>query len=129
MGKCCGLRINECYGLKWENVDIERGTINIDRQMQYQEGVVKLVATKTRNSKRTIYLNDFMKAYFQKIADQKKEDEVPESELENLRERRKKLAENNVEVREHNSGKEMYDWVYSLIIALIICVIIFAFFI
>ena len=43
--------------------------------------------------------------------------------------RRKKLAENNVEVREHNSGKEMYDWVYSLIIALIICVIIFAFFI
>ena len=43
--------------------------------------------------------------------------------------RRKKLDENNVEVREHNSGKEMYDWVYSLIIALIICVIIFAFFI
>lgn len=43
--------------------------------------------------------------------------------------RRKKIAENNVEVREHNSGKEMYDWVYSLIIALIICVIIFAFFI
>jgi signal peptidase I len=43
--------------------------------------------------------------------------------------RRKKLAENNIEVREHNSGKEMYDWVYSLIIALIICVIIFAFFI
>lgn len=43
--------------------------------------------------------------------------------------RRKKLAENNIEVRDHNSGKEMYDWVYSLIIALIICVIIFAFFI
>ena len=43
--------------------------------------------------------------------------------------RRKKLVENNIEVREHNSGKEMYDWVYSLIIALIICVIIFAFFI
>ena len=70
------LRINECYGLKWENVDLENGTLCIDRQMQYQEGVVKLVAPKTRNSKRTIYLNDFMKAYFQKIADQKKEDEV-----------------------------------------------------
>lgn len=76
LGRYCGLRINECYGLKWENVDLENGTICIDRQMQYQEGVVKLVAPKTRNSKRTIYLNDFMKAYFQKIADQKKEDEV-----------------------------------------------------
>nr|MBQ8243862.1 site-specific integrase [Oscillospiraceae bacterium] len=76
LGRYCGLRINECYGLKWENIDLENGTICIDRQMQYQEGVVKLVAPKTRNSKRTIYLNDFMKAYFQKIADQKKEDEV-----------------------------------------------------
>ena len=76
LGRYCGLRINECYGLKWENVDLENGTICIDRQMQYQEGVVKLVAPKTRNSKRTIYLNDFMKVYFQKIADQKKEDEV-----------------------------------------------------
>ena len=76
LGRYCGLRINECYGLKWDNVDLENGTICIDRQMQYQQGVVKLVAPKTRNSKRTIYLNDFMKDYFQKIADQKKEDEV-----------------------------------------------------
>ena len=22
LGRFCGLRINECYGLKWENVDI-----------------------------------------------------------------------------------------------------------
>ena len=30
---------------------------------------------------------------------------------------------------EKNSGREIYDWIYSLVIALIICVIIFAFFI
>ena len=76
LGRYCGLRINECYGLKWENVNLENGTILIDRQMQYQEGVVKLVAPKTRNSKRTIYLNEFMRSYFQKLADQKKEDEL-----------------------------------------------------
>lgn len=76
LGRYCGLRINECYGLKWDNVDLENGTICIDRQMMYQEGVIKLVAPKTRNSKRTIYLNDFMKSYFRKVADQKKEDEV-----------------------------------------------------
>ena len=75
LGRYCGLRINECYGLKWENVDLENGTIYIDRQMQYQKGVVMLVAPKTRNSKRTIYLNDFMKTYFHKIAEQRKDDE------------------------------------------------------
>ena len=46
LGRCCGLRINECYGLKWENIDTKRGTITIDRQMQYQEGLIKLVSLK-----------------------------------------------------------------------------------
>ena len=43
--------------------------------------------------------------------------------------RRKKIIEAHAGAKENNSGKEMYDWIYSLIIALIICVIIFAFFI
>ena len=63
LGKFCGLRINECFGLKWENVDLENGTIRIDRQMQYQEGLIKLVVPKTRNANRTIYLNDEMCAF------------------------------------------------------------------
>ena len=40
LGKYCGLRINECYGLKWDHVDFSNGTIYIDRQMQYQEGII-----------------------------------------------------------------------------------------
>ena len=47
LGKYCGLRINECYGLKWSNVDLKSGIITIDRQMQYQEGLIKLVSLKT----------------------------------------------------------------------------------
>lgn len=43
--------------------------------------------------------------------------------------RRKKVAEVQAKINDTNSGKELYDWVYSLVIALIICVIIFAFFI
>ena len=39
LGRYCGLRINEAFGLKWENVDLENGTITIDRQMQYQNGL------------------------------------------------------------------------------------------
>lgn len=60
LGRHCGLRINETFGLKWCNVDLENGTITIDRQMQYQEGIIKLVAPKTRNSRRTIYMSDVL---------------------------------------------------------------------
>lgn len=56
LGRYCGLRINETYGLKWDHVDLEAGTILIDRQQQYQNGLIKLVAPKTRNAQRTIYL-------------------------------------------------------------------------
>ena len=75
LGRYCGLRINECYGLKWSNVDLEQGTILIDRQMQYQDGLIKLVAPKTLNSKRTIYMNDKLKAYFMELAQQRVADE------------------------------------------------------
>lgn len=63
LGKFCGLRINECYGLKWDHVDFENNAIYIDRQMQYQEGLIKMVGLKTRNAKRTIYMNDELRAF------------------------------------------------------------------
>ena len=61
LGRYCGLRINECYGLKWEQVDLENGTIRIEQQMAYQNGLIKLVPLKTRNARRTIYLCDKIK--------------------------------------------------------------------
>lgn len=61
LGRYCGLRINETYGLKWDHVDLEAGTIFIDRQQQYQDSLIKLVPPKTRNAKRTIYLCDIAK--------------------------------------------------------------------
>lgn len=74
LGRCCGLRINECYGLKWENVDIKHGTITIDRQMQYQEGLIKLVSLKTRNARRTVYMSDKLTAYFSLLLQQQQRD-------------------------------------------------------
>lgn len=64
LGRLCGLRINECYGLKWCNVDLEKGCIIIDRQMQYQNGIIKLVSLKTRNARRTVYMSQKLKEYF-----------------------------------------------------------------
>lgn len=74
LGRYCGLRINECFGLKWENVNLEEGSIFIDRQMQYQDGLIKLVSPKTRNSKRTVYMNEKLKVYFQNLAQQREQD-------------------------------------------------------
>lgn len=71
LGCYCGLRINECYGLKWENVDLEHGTITIDRQMQYQEGLIKLVSLKTRNARRIVYMSEKLKSYFVELARQR----------------------------------------------------------
>ena len=61
LGRYCGLRINECYGLKWSNVDLEKGTILIDRQMQYEEGIWKLVHPKTNAGIRTIEMSKQLK--------------------------------------------------------------------
>lgn len=71
LGRHCGLRINECYGIRWENVDLERGAIVIDRQMQYQEGLIKLVSLKTRNARRTVYMSQKLKEYFYLLAQQR----------------------------------------------------------
>ena len=71
IGKYCGLRINECYGLKWCNVDLKNGTILIDRQMQYENGVIKLVPLKTRNAKRTMFMAPPLKEYMTNLYEKK----------------------------------------------------------
>lgn len=63
LGRYCGLRIAECFGLKWSNVNFKEGTILIDRQMQYQEEIIKLVPVKTRNGHRTLYMCDKLRNY------------------------------------------------------------------
>lgn len=73
LGRYCGLRINECYGLKWEKIDLENGTITIDRQMQYQEGLIKLVPLKTRNAKRKVYMCSRLKEYLTELQKQQKQ--------------------------------------------------------
>lgn len=75
LGRYCGLRTNETFGLKWSNVDLTSGTITIDRQMQYQDGLIKLVSPKTRNSKRTIYLCPTLKAHLEEKARRRDEDQ------------------------------------------------------
>ena len=62
LGKCCGLRVSECYGLKWSNVDFDNDCIHIEQQMQYNEdGLITLTPLKTKNARRTLYMNSKIK--------------------------------------------------------------------
>lgn len=63
LGRYCGLRINECYGLKWSDIDFDTQQISIERQMQYQNGLIKLVPLKTRNAKRKVFMCEPLKEY------------------------------------------------------------------
>lgn len=90
LGRYCGLRINECFGLKWENVDLENGTIFIDRQMMYQEGLIKLVPPKTRNSKRTIQLCETI---WNHLREKAKKRMVEEEKFASLRQQNQRMIE------------------------------------
>ena len=67
LGRYCGLRINECYGLKWSNIDFENNCIYIEQQIQYQEGLIVLAPLKTRNAKRALYMNSKLKNHLFKV--------------------------------------------------------------
>lgn len=80
LGRYCGLRINECFGLKWENIDFTNDCIIIDRQMQYYDGLIKLVPLKTRNAKRKVYMCEKLKQYFRNLYFQTEKDKITYAE-------------------------------------------------
>lgn len=69
LGKHCGLRISECYGVKWANIDFENGVIHIQQQLQYQNGLYKLVVPKTKNAKRDVVMSKQLINYLLELKD------------------------------------------------------------
>ena len=90
LGRYCGLRINEAFGLKWDHVNFEEGTILIDRQQQYQESLIKLVGPKTINSRRTIIMCEPLKQHLQ---EKKKKRDADEVRFADLRQQNRRLIE------------------------------------
>ena len=70
LGVYCGLRISECFALRWSNIDWEKGIITVNRQMQNENGKITLTAVKTMTSIREIimpsFLQDYLDSYYQK---------------------------------------------------------------
>jgi integrase len=51
-----GLRQGEALGLRWQDVDLELGTLMVTRQLQRIDGEFQLVELKTKRSRRTLAL-------------------------------------------------------------------------
>jgi integrase len=54
VGLSLGLRLGEATGLRWEDVDLDRGTLKVRGQVQRIGGTLTLVDTKTNQSRRTL---------------------------------------------------------------------------
>ena len=73
IGKYSGLRIAECYGLTWDCIDLEKGIITVEKQLQTQDGLVKLMPLKTVNARRKVYMNKELQKYFSELKEKVKE--------------------------------------------------------
>lgn len=67
IGKEAGVRISECYGITWDNVDLENGIIKIEKQMIYYNNVIKLSHLKTKNARRELVMSDFLWKYMKDL--------------------------------------------------------------
>ena len=69
-----GLRQGEALGLTWDNVDFVKGLIRVERQLQRQDGGLRLVDLKTQQSRRTLPMPQSIGENLKRhLADQSKE--------------------------------------------------------
>ena len=61
-----GMRISEILGLKWEDIDLELGIINVDKSVWCKHGEVFESTTKTVSGNRTIPITDKLHEYLAK---------------------------------------------------------------
>ncbi len=67
IGRACGVRCAECYGLLWSDIDWENHTMRIERQMVYEDKMWCLRNTKTKSAIRTIDLQDSIYNYLKEL--------------------------------------------------------------
>ncbi|MCT4507349.1 MAG: site-specific integrase [Tepidibacter sp.] len=78
LGRALGLRIGECFGLLWSDIDWKNREININKQLVYEDKMWTLRSTKTNKSNRTIDLQDDIYDYLKEL---KKQQEKQKEEL------------------------------------------------
>lgn len=67
IGRATGVRVGECYGLLWSDIDWENHTMKIERQMVFEDKMWTLRNTKTKAAIRTIDLQDSIYFYLKEL--------------------------------------------------------------
>lgn len=63
IGLLTGMRIGEIYGLLWSDVNFEKRTISVNKQLLYNDGCWTLSPLKTESSEREIIFNEDLYVY------------------------------------------------------------------
>ena len=71
-----GMRRGEALGLKWEDVDLERGVVRIRRSLKREGGRIVTADTKTRKSRRAVNLPEPVVALLVRHYDQQEKERV-----------------------------------------------------
>lgn len=99
LGINLGVRVGECFALRFSDIDWEKETIKIDKQLQYQEKVWSFILPKSVNGVRTIKLNKKLINYLKDLKVQYDNDKIEYGlgyKINTVIERRKKKAESIV---------------------------------
>ena len=96
LGRYCGLRMGECLGVTWDCVDFDKGVITIDKQLQVQDGLVRIVPVKTRNAKRQVMMCDKLKQFLYDLYIQREKDKVRYAAVREQKEKKLKMFNGNV---------------------------------
>ena len=67
LGLYLGVRVGECYALRFGDIDWNKSTINVGAQLQFQNKAWSLVYPKTPNSIRTIKINHKLLEYLKDL--------------------------------------------------------------
>jgi integrase len=62
IGLALGLRLREVLGLQWSGVDLEAGTVQVERGLETLGRERTLVALKSKESRRTVRLPEIVRA-------------------------------------------------------------------
>ena len=74
--RCLGVRVAECFGLRWSDINWEKHTIWVKRQMVWEDQMWTLRNTKTKAAIREIDLQDEIYYYLKDLKQKQEEQKV-----------------------------------------------------
>lgn len=74
LGINLGVRVGECFALRFSDIDWDKETISVDKQLQFQDKIWSLVYPKTANAMRTVKLNKSLVEYLKNLQTQYEDD-------------------------------------------------------